>query len=383
MRQSQLRGAGSIAFTTIVFLLYAGIGLAQPSETPRQQPRNLILFIGDGMGPSQLTLLRLIDTTQVLDNFPVGGFSLPLTRGALITESAASGTALSTGVATHRGMVGMTPDGAAVENLLERARALGKSTGIVSTSSVTHATPASFVAHVASRGEQYLIAEQIAGSGTDIVMGGGQKYFLDEQRGGGRSDVDLCATMEAAGYEIALVDAEDCELQLPSNESDRRLLLLAAEDGLPPAHSRSLTLARMTALALARLARNPHGFVLMVEGSQIDWACHDNDFETLQAELLDFSTALNEGVAFAQDDGQTTIVVTADHETGGLALLGEEEDASDIEAVWTSTGHTAAMVPVLAMGPGSASFGGIHRNTDIGRLLHELLSGGIPSEQQR
>jgi alkaline phosphatase len=125
--------------------------------------------------------------------------------------------------------------------------------------------------------------------------------------------------------------------------------------------------------AISTLSRRVEGFVLVVEGSQIDWACHDNDFETLQAELLDFEGAVTEGFRFAQQDGATVVVVTADHETGGLALIGDEPDASDVEGRWISDGHTACMVPVLAYGPGSHRLGGLHRNTEIGRILFSLL----------
>lgn len=332
------------------------------------------------MGPSQLTLLRLIDEQQVMDRFPVGGFSVPMTEGALITESAASGTALSTGVATQRGRLSLTPDGKRIETLLERARARGRATGIVATSSVTHATPAAFVAHTESRGEQYRIAEQIAASGTDVIIGGGKKYFLPCERSGGREDIDLTVMMAENGYEVALLDAETDDVQLPPGDTGRKLLLLAADDGLPHAGDRTISLAQMTRLALERLSHHPDGFVLMVEGSQIDWACHDNEMETLKEELLDFSRAVQQGLAFALRDRQTTVIVTADHETGGLSLIGNDDDVTGIEGRWASGSHTASMVPVLAIGPGSSAFGGIHRNTEIGQMLHALLNSALPAE---
>ena len=164
----------------------------------------------------------------------------------------------------------------------------GKSVGIVVTSSITHATPAAFLAHAVSRKSEYEIAEQIAHSRTDILIGGGRRFFLPERSGGGRTDDrDLLAEMRAAGY-AAPTD-------LPDTAVGRGpCIVLLADEGLPSAMKREITLARMVRSALAILRRNPNGFFLMIEGSQIDWAAHDNDFDALLAEMADFDGAIGD-----------------------------------------------------------------------------------------
>lgn len=374
-----------ILFSALFLLSFAATLPAQSASPDLREglrddgthPRNIVLLIGDGMGTAHLSLLRLMDQARIFDAFPVAGFSQTESADHLVTESAAAATALGTGVRTNSRIVGLAPDGSPLRNLLERARERGKSTGVVVTSSVTHATPAAFMAHVSSRELQYDIAEQIAASGPEVVMGGGKKFFLPKNKGGGRADGrDLTGEMADAGYRVILGDAASAQLSVPANVMPGdRLLFLGADDGLPSAGAREVSLRDMVMHALALLSAREAGFVLVVEGSQIDWAGHDNDFTTLKKELRDFHDAVGEVLSFARSDGSTAVIVTADHETGGLALVGQNPDGSDVTGLWVSGDHTASMVPVLAAGPGSARFGGIHRNDEIGQLLQALLSG--------
>ena len=358
--------------TLIIFV--SVLCLLSPATTAWSQnggngvtPRNIIFIIGDGFGVGQLTAMKSMLVETALDSFPVGGLVSTHSRSSFVTESGAGGTALSTGERVASRRIAQREDGAPLRTLLEAAKAAGKSAGAVSTSSVTHATPASFLTHASDRDREMEIAVGIARSGVDVVIGGGRRFFLPTDAGGAREDGrNLAEEMRAAGYTVAT----EPSAEFP--EADR-LLWLLDEDGLPPAGTRDYSLRDLVLAALSRLVRNDAGFVLMIEGSQIDWACHDNNFAQLKEELRDFDGAIAAALDFADGDGETLIVVTADHETAGLALTGAAPDGSDMKAHWISDDHTANMVPLLARGPAAERFGGLKRNDEIGRLLHALL----------
>jgi alkaline phosphatase len=350
-------------------LLLSMIAAVSPIRSAAQTelPKNIILLIGDGMGTGQLTVMKTLIGDISLDAFPVAGFSMTQSLNDFVTESAAGGTALSTGERSNNYMIAQRPDGTSLPTLLEAAKSKGKGIGVIATSSVTHATPASFLSHVPNRNMEFDIALQIADSKADVIIGGGRRFFLPEGDGGDRVDGrDVVAEMEAKGYYYA----NTIEADLPV---EGRLLWLLAEDGLPAASKRSYAQKELVRTAIGFLSRFQNGFVLIVEGSQIDWAAHDNNFLELKAELRDFDGAIAEAVGFAGMHGQTLLVVTADHETGGLTVIGEHPDGSDMEGKWIWSEHTANMVPVFALGPGSGIFGGIHRNNEIGRMLQDLL----------
>jgi len=334
----------------------------------QDRPDNIILFIGDGLGTAHLSALTFLTDDAALQEFPVAAFVATQSASHFVTESAAGGTALSTGYRTDSDFVAMLPDRTPLRTLLEFAKLHGKAVGVVATSSVTHATPAAFLAHVPSRRMQYDIAVQIAESGAEVVIGGGTKWFLPKAAGGGRDDGrNLLAEMEQSAYTVAR--GRDYK-----HEGAEKLIWLLAEDAMPAAGKRKPPMSRMVEVALDVLSRNPNGYVLMVEGSRIDWAAHDNDFRTLKAELLDFHSGIRAALDYTRGDDATAIVVTSDHETGGLALQGRKPDGSDMYAEWTTKAHSGAHVPLLAKGPGSERFGGIHRNDEIGRLLFSLIA---------
>ncbi|MDH7514593.1 MAG: alkaline phosphatase [Bacteroidota bacterium] len=341
------------------FLLIAG-------TWAQDKPTNIILCIGDGMGIGQLSSLLLTDSNAALARFPVVGLVKTPSKSSLVTESAASGTALSTGMRTRNGFIAVDSSGNLAETLFERAHSLGKKTGLIVTSSVTDKTPAAFVAHTTSTKDEDEIARQIASSNIDVLIGGGWKHFFPKSLGGVRHDREnLLALMESTRYTIRT--NHEC----PDGEGKKALLV--ERDALPPAGRRDYSLADLVQCALASLARDDTGFLCVVEGSQIDWACHDNDFPGLLRKMRDFDAAVDAALRFAGEDRRTLVIVTADHETGGLSVSGKDPRGSDIRGSWTGTWHTASLIAMCAFGSGATRFAGVKTHDEIGRILFSLL----------
>ncbi len=311
-----------------------------------------ILLIGDGMGPLQIHLARQNpDQPLLMERMPCSGTATTRSADRDVTDSAAAGTALATGRKTNNGMLGVSPDGSRLESIIERARLVGKSTSIISTDSLHGATPASFAAHVQSRGEREKIAAQMAASGVDVMMGFWKGWFLPKSAGGEREDGrDLIAEMRDAGYEVVFSADE-----LRRAKGDRIVGLF--EDDTGP------SLAEMVSAALARLGKNPKGFLLVAEEARIDWECHDNKLEAAVERVRLLDAAVVAALDFARNDGSTLVVVTADHETGGLTPEGE----------FTTGGHTDTPVRILAFGPGAERFTGQMDNTDVPKRIAEVL----------
>lgn len=322
---------------------------------PRPIARNVILVIGDGMGLAQVTAgLVAGGGSLALEEFPVVGLSKTFSSRQLVTDSAAAATALSCGVKTLNGAIGVDSKGRRVASLVELARRRGMRTGLVVTSSLTHATPAAFYAHQGSRTNEGAIAIDLVSSGLDLFIGGGRR-FIDTRTDG----CDLVADLKAAGYQVV-----DDPAGLASAKGPL-LAGLVAEGDLPAiTHGRGTFLPDSTGIALARLP-GPKGFFLMVEGSQVDFGGHDHDAPRAAAEVLDLDQAVARALDFARRDRGTLVVVTADHETGGLCLTGGSIEANRLEASFGTKGHTATMVPVFAFGPGAESFAGIYENTGV------------------
>lgn len=333
-------------------------------------PENIILFIGDGMGVAQISAAKIVRGKIQLERFSVSGLITTYSASQLVTESAAAATALATGYKTRNRAVSVSVDNSPLKTLFEYAKTLGKSTGVVVTSEVTDATPAAFMSHVKDRSQQDDIAEQIANSDVDVLIGGGWAYFVPRANEGSmRSDQkNLLTELETRMPVILTAD------KLPAHTDSQKLAALLAPQGLPKAADRDYSLARLTRIAVDILSKNRHGFVLLVEGSQIDWAAHDHEPQVLISELIDFDDAVGAGLNFSQKDRRTLIVVTADHETGGFAVLdGSIKDRQVTSTAFASAGHTASMVPIFADGPGSSQFSGIQDNARIGQTLIKLL----------
>ena len=329
-------------------------------------PKNVILIVGDGMGVAQVyasVVAAKADNSAFL-RFPVSGFSRTYSLDKYRTDSSAGGTALTTGRKVENYHVNWGPDSARYQTLYDDAYAAGKSTGFVVVSDALDATPAATYGHVPYRKMYDTLSLQMAQCQHSVMVGGGYKYFLPENRKDGLSPLD---TLAARGYSVVRTLEE-----LTAFDGERVVGLLYDGDPLTePERGDVLRPASMKAIEM--LSRNPKGFAMLIEGSQIDWACHNNDSAYMIAELMDFELMLHAVLDWAEKDGETLIVVTADHETGGLTLPdGDIEQGVNVPRYhWGS--HTGVMVPVFAFGPGAERFSGIQQNTDIPRKVRELM----------
>jgi alkaline phosphatase len=325
------------------------------------QPKRVIFLIGDGMGLSQVTAsLYSQKNRSVFERFPITGLITTHSSSDLVTDSGAGGTALACGCKTYNGAIGLDAHKKRCVSLLEIADSLGLATGIAVNCSVTHATPAAFVAHVTSRKEMEAIATWFIDHPVDYLVGGGQQYFQNRTS---LPERDLLAELRAMDYVIHL-NSHDSLPGFP--DPSRPFLWLNAKDDPPAATEGRNYLPEMVRRGCTYLQHRgaEKGFFLMVEGSQIDWAGHGNDGPRLLAEMLDFEKTIEAALQFAAEDGETLVVVTADHETGGLGIL-QGSTMDSLEMKFVSNGHTASMVPVFAFGPGAELFSGVYDNTNL------------------
>lgn len=329
-------------------------------------PKNVILVVGDGMGVAQVysSVVAEKGNNSAFLRFPYSGFSRTYSRNKYRTDSAAGGTALTTGHKVDNKHVNWGPDSARYNTIFDDAKAQGMGTGFVVTSSVLDATPAATYGHVPNRKMFDTLSLQLAQCQHSVMIGGGGKFFRPENRKDGQAPLD---TLAKRGYTVVT------SLDSMTRYTGDKLVALLYEEDPEKAPARGEMLLQGTKKALAMLNRSNKGFALMVEGSQIDWACHDNDSAYLRAEMADLEKVLHAVIDFAQRDGHTLVIVTADHETGGVTLpTGDiKEGVNSFRFLWGS--HTGCMVPVFALGPGSHYFSGIQENTDIAEKIRWLL----------
>lgn len=328
-----------------------------------QKPKNIIFMIGDGMGLAQMYAGMTANHGHLnIERCTVTGLQKTFSASDYITDSAASGTAMATGTKTKNGTLGKDTTGRNVKTILEYARDHGLATGLVATSAITHATPAAFIAHVKSRNQYEDIARFFIRHGPDVFIGGGQDHFAKRKDG-----ENLLDSLKARGYKVIF------SMDSIARVTEGKLAGLTAPVHNPPvAEGRGNMLPEATATALNILSKDPDGFFIMVEGSQIDWGGHENNQDYVISEVLDFDKAVKEALDFAEKDGNTLVVITADHETGGMAINGGSIEKGRVEAAFTTKHHTAIMVPVYAFGPGAENFTGIFDNTDIFRKFMAL-----------
>lgn len=419
---------GLIGVFLCTFFLLTTYGGNQDTK----EVKNVIFMIPDGYSAAYATNYRWFKGSEPLMDRMLVGMVKTYSASSEVTDSAAAGTAMATGVKTKNGMISISPKGKKLQTILEAASDTGKSSGLVVTSTVTHATPAVFASHVTSRKKEAEIAKQYIGK-VDVILGGGKKYFLPKSQGGVLQNEDLIATALRQGYQ--LVESKE-ELHTAKKN---KLLGLFAEEMMASELDRQKTsqpsLADMTKKAIETLDRNKKGFFLMVEGSQIDQAIHNHDAAWAMADTAAFEKAVEVALDFAKKNGKTLIVIAGDHDTGGMSVGGYEQyqanvdllrqvkatgeemarqlrpDRTNIRATvknatqldltdtevqkirnannptraindviskraligWTSSVHTGTDVPLYAYGPASELFAGLKDNTDLPKLMAKAM----------
>jgi alkaline phosphatase len=356
------------------FLLFlAACGSSRAPQAPAvaaplaERPKNVILLIGDGMALSQVSagIYWKGVGKSVWERFPVVGFHASHSADELVTDSAAGATAFACGEKTNNNWVAMLPpDNRPCRTILEELDGRGWATGMVVTCSATHATPAAFVAHQDLRAYTDEIAMDYLKTPIDCFIGGGEGFF--NQRADRRNLVD---SLKRRGY---VVQSGTSLRRLPLHGSAPFMLFTAEREPPTASAGRSYLPKAAAAACLFLQKRSPKGFFLMVEGSQIDWALHANDRNWLKAEMLDFDAAVGEALNFAQTNGETLVIVTGDHECGGLSLA-SAKSPRQFQPLFSDRLHTAALVPVFAYGPQAERFSGLYDNTAIHAKMWEAL----------
>ncbi|MFN3691593.1 MAG: alkaline phosphatase [Fervidobacterium sp.] len=417
-----------LAVTISILFVYFAFGL------------NVIFLVPDGMSTSQLFLASILEgkvlTTMTL---PYTGIVTTYSADSWVTDSAPAATAFFSGFKTLNKAIGTLPNGESIESIFELAKKAGYKIGIAVTCQITHATPAAVFAHVSNRNDELTIAKQFVESEVvDVAFGGGWQWFLPEVKGGVRKDgLDLIKQLTDKGYKY-INNVE--ELTKLSAKTDK-VVGLFAKNPLDPVAERSSqqpTLDLMTKKALEILSESGKPFMLMVEGSQIDWECHNNDFYGVWKEVIEFDNAVKVAIEFAKKDGNTLVIVAGDHETGGLSLsaggytinveqarqargtaqmflkeykidnkesfvkglkdwYGITMTDAEYETLkkvpeknlrrelsryisfklgfgWTAYDHTAQPVVIYAYGPGANYFTGVMDNTDVAKLILKLTN---------
>ena len=342
--------------------------MLQPYETVTvQEPKgkkvkNIIFMIGDGMGLEQISAAWVCNGGKLnLDNFTNVGIQRTYSANKLVTDSAAAGTALATGHKTDNGMVSMTPDSVAVMSLAEEAMEKGKRAGAAVTCRVNDATPAVFFSHSATRKDQEDIVAQMAGSGVYFLSGGGTKFWRDREDGR-----DIAEEVKANGY--TYVETKE---DLMAVEEGPVVALMDSHELLPSLDRGDILPASVT--KALQLLDNKKGFFLMIEGSMIDDGGHDNKAGHTMEEIFDFDRTLGIVLEWAEKDGETLVIVTGDHATGGMTLLSGSIDEKRIRVNYSTTGHNGIALPVFAWGPHSEDFIGIYENTELSDRIRALI----------
>ena len=340
----------------LLILLFNNNSIGQELKS---QTKNIIFLIGDGMGLSQITAGMYANNNKLhLEEFKYIGIHKPYSADNLITDSAAAGTAFSTGHKTYNGAIGVDRDSIPRKTLLEIVEENNYASGLIATSTITHATPAAYYAHQPSRNMYEEIALDLTKNEIDFLVGGGLKHFAQ------RADkVDLTKKMELNGYIVSDYTKE--QLSYISIKNDQNFIYFTAADSPPKYLEGRAYLETATTKAINYLDnKTAKGFFLMIEGSQIDWGGHDNDQDYIISEMLEFDRVVKIAYDFAKKDGNTLVVVTSDHETGGMSVNYGSE-MNDLVTKYTSGGHTGDLMPVFAYGPGAENFIGIYENTDL------------------
>jgi len=351
-------------FIFIIIIFVAGLKIhSQDQEYPKsftlenyKRPPNIILMIGDGMGLSQISAgMYSNKNSSALEEMEYIGLSKTHSYSQLVTDSAASGTAMACGLKTYNGVVGVGPKNQQLESILEYCSSKDYSTALIATSSIVHATPASFYANVNSRKQYEDIALQLRYHDINYFIGGGRKHF--NRRADKRN---LIEEMKSEGYDIVN------NLDGFKNSENKKLGFFTYPDEPPPINEgRKPGLGPLVQSTLEKLKNDNKPFFLMIEGSQIDWGGHANELSYIISEFKDFNKAISSALEFVKIEENTLLVITADHETGGLALRKGNVKKGSVSGDFTTGGHSGTMVPVFSYGRKAELFKGIYENTAI------------------
>lgn len=333
----------------------AAIAKEDGNQQGQKKSKNLIVLIGDGMGPAQISAARYYQQFEKgiqklnLDSYYVGQATTYADRGedggtivsGIVTDSASAGTAFATGHKTYNAAISVSNEDVSkpFASVIEAAELSGKSTGLVTTARITHATPAVYASHVRNRDNESAIASQYLDSGVDVLFGGGKQFFVTKDEKGKRTDKNLLPEFQAKGYKVV----ENAKGLASLSSKDSKVLGLFGSSHVayvPDRTEETPSLAAMTSKALEILSADKNGFAIMIEGGRIDHAGHANDLPTLVQEALDFDAAFKVAVEFAKKDGNTSVVVTADHETGGLSLSRDNIYEVNID-LWDKQKHSS------------------------------------------
>ena len=333
-----------------------------------RKPKRVILMIGDGMGLAHITAAMYANNNRtILEEFPIVGLQKCDSEDALATDSAAAATAMACGVKTFNQAIGVDNDTLPQTSILIEAQQKGYATGIVTTSSLVHATPAGFYAHSSQRYQYEKIAEDFVKANIDFAVGGGKKYF--DRRN--KDERNLYEELEQKGYSVSNF-LNETFTSAASPPFQPFIYFTADSEPLPAAQGRTYlsTASRRATKFLAQ--KSNIGFFLMIEGAQIDWAGHARNGQEVLSEIRDFEKAIEAVLEYVRQDPETLLIVTADHETGGLTIKPTSQ-GNKVEIEFASNAHTPQMVPVFATGPGAAFFSGVYDNTEIYHKLRLVM----------
>lgn len=355
-------------FTFIFFVLSlilnsCGNQTHENLNNKKQEVRNVILMIGDGMGAATVHAALTSNKGSLnMSRAQVCGFSLTGSANKYVTDSGASATAIAIGKKTNNGSLGTDDMGEAHPTILELSAFKGMSTGLIASGSIIHATSAAFAVHNCRQRSCEAIALEFIQSPVDLIIGEGLMYFKSRADG-----LDLMQQLQNKGYAV-YYDIDEAK------PADKIAVLFDKKQFDEANKDRNEMMCKSVVLAFESLTKNPEGFFLMVEGSQINIAGQPNKIEYLIAETLDFDKMVGLAFDFADNNPGTLVVVTAHHETGGLTILDGSYETGEVEAHFSTDGNTGVMVPVFAYGTGSEYFGGIYENTEIFNKICSLLN---------
>lgn len=329
--------------------------------------KNVILMIGDGMSLMHIYTAWAANRGKLwLENAQATGLSKTWAVKKLVTDSGSGGTSLATGVKTVYHAVGVDPEGKPLTSLVDVAKELGKDVGMAVTCRLWDATPCDFCCHNIDRDKEEELVGDYPTSGVDFVFGGGAQKFTNRKDGR-----DIFKELQKKGYHVSRT-LDD----FFAYDKNSRIFAVPYDKDTPLPDERGDLLARASMKGISLMNQNKNGFFMMIEGSQLDDYGHFNQLDLLMKETLDFDQTVGEVMKWAAKDGETLVVVTADHETGGLTLVNGNKDEGRVECCFSTKDHSGAMVPVYAFGPGAENFTGIFENTDVFKKIKKLMTEG-------